>query len=175
MKRPIYSCLFRGRCLAAVYMPQYSYYNLTQFRTYLYSSVDLSTGIRIWIHLFSNTRSPYGPCSKQLRPLLASFSPQKFEFRPRSVHKGFVVDKLALVTAFSEYCGFPFQFLFTKCFFFSLTYHSELIQYNLIQSEPLSPHPKPTHLCMLTHIIFTDHNVIIWVHLLYNNNNLWAL
>jgi hypothetical protein len=42
----------------------------------------------------------------------AGFPPRQPGINPRSSHVGFVVDKVALGQVFSEYFGFPFQFLF---------------------------------------------------------------
>jgi hypothetical protein len=47
-----------------------------------------------------------------LRHLVARFSPWRSRFEHRSVHVGFVVDKVALGQVFSEYLGFPCQFSF---------------------------------------------------------------
>jgi hypothetical protein len=42
-----------------------------------------------------------------LRWLVAGLSPWGPEFVPRSIHVGFVVDKVALGQFFSEFFGFP--------------------------------------------------------------------
>jgi hypothetical protein len=45
-----------------------------------------------------------------LTQLVTGLSPRRPGFDPRSVHVGFVVDKVALGQVFSEYFGFPRQF-----------------------------------------------------------------
>jgi hypothetical protein len=48
------------------------------------------------------------------RRLVAGFPQRRTGFEPRSGHVGFVVDKVALCHVFSEYFGFPCQFLFHR-------------------------------------------------------------
>jgi hypothetical protein len=45
---------------------------------------------------------------------VAGFPPRQPEFESSSGHVGFVVDKVALGQGFSEYFGFPCQFLFHR-------------------------------------------------------------
>jgi hypothetical protein len=47
-----------------------------------------------------------------LKQLVAGFPPRRSGFEPRSGQVGFVVNKVALGQVFSEYFGFPCQFLF---------------------------------------------------------------
>jgi hypothetical protein len=42
-----------------------------------------------------------------LRPLVAGFPPRRLGFEPRSLHVGFVMEKVTLEQVFSEYFGFP--------------------------------------------------------------------
>jgi hypothetical protein len=47
--------------------------------------------------------------------LVAGLSPRRTGFDPRSVHVGFVVDKVALGQVFPEYFSFPMPIPFHKC------------------------------------------------------------
>jgi hypothetical protein len=55
--------------------------------------------------------------------LLAGFSPWWPGFDPKSGHVGFMVDEVALGLDFSEYFGFPCQFVFRQLLHAHLSYY----------------------------------------------------